>query len=131
MCKNIVHMRFDLSLALCYFVLAFFSAFSITITSLWEKRGNLSAFRTFACSVLSVSPFSWCLGRVAACDCGTYLIFCFKFENQSASCFHFNAEIILCLKYRHKNVTKVELAYQENNTLYFFCRCFLKNANYT
>ena len=40
--------RFVLSLALCYFVLAFFfSPFSIAITSLGEKIANLSAFRTF------------------------------------------------------------------------------------
>ena len=34
-------------LALCYFVLVFFSPFSIAITSLGEERANLSAFRTF------------------------------------------------------------------------------------
>ena len=40
--------RFVLSLALCYFILVFFfSPFSIAITSLWEERVNLSAFRTF------------------------------------------------------------------------------------
>ena len=39
--------RFVLSLALCYFVLVFFSHFSIAITSLKEERANLSAFRTF------------------------------------------------------------------------------------
>ena len=39
--------RFVLSLALCYFVLVFFSPFSIAITSLEEERANLSAFRTF------------------------------------------------------------------------------------
>ena len=32
---------------LCYFVLVFFSPFSIAITSLGEERANLSAFRTF------------------------------------------------------------------------------------
>ena len=35
------------SLALCYFVLVFFSPFSIVIASLGEERANLSAFRTF------------------------------------------------------------------------------------
>ena len=46
-------MRFVLSLSLCffvilcYFVLAFFSPFSIAITSLGEKRANYSAFRKF------------------------------------------------------------------------------------
>ena len=39
--------RFVLCLNLCYFVLVFFSPFSIAITSLGEERANLSAFRTF------------------------------------------------------------------------------------
>ena len=38
---------FAFFLTLCYFVLVFFSPFSIEITSLWEERANLSAFRTF------------------------------------------------------------------------------------
>ena len=40
--------RFVLSLALCYFVLVFFSPFGIAITLLEEERAHLSAFRTFA-----------------------------------------------------------------------------------
>ena len=39
--------RFVLCLALCYFVLVFFSLFSIAITSLGEERASLGAFRTF------------------------------------------------------------------------------------
>ena len=39
--------RFVLCLALCYFVLVFFSPFSIAITSLGEERASLGAFRTF------------------------------------------------------------------------------------
>ena len=39
--------RFVLCLALCHFVLVFFSSFSIAITLLGEERANLSAFRTF------------------------------------------------------------------------------------
>ena len=39
-------------LTLCYFVLVFFSPFSIAITSLWEERANLSAFLTFVRFVL-------------------------------------------------------------------------------
>ena len=39
--------RFLLCLTLCYFVLAFFSTFSIAITSLGEERINLSAFHMF------------------------------------------------------------------------------------
>ena len=61
----------------------FFSPFSIAITSLGEERANLGAFRTFvrfvACLVLSVSSSSWCLGRAAACDCGTPWIFLLPF----------------------------------------------------
>ena len=34
-------------LTFCYFVLVFFSPFSIAITSLGEERANLSVFRTF------------------------------------------------------------------------------------
>ena len=39
--------RFVLWLALCYFVLVFFSPFSIAITSLCEERASLGAFRPF------------------------------------------------------------------------------------
>ena len=39
--------RFVLCLTLYYFVLVFFSPFSIAITSLGEERANLRAFRTF------------------------------------------------------------------------------------
>ena len=39
--------RLVLCLTLCYFVLVFFSPFSIGITSLGEERANLSPFRTF------------------------------------------------------------------------------------
>ena len=39
--------RFVLSLALCYFVLVFFSPFGIAITSLGAERANLRVFRTF------------------------------------------------------------------------------------
>ena len=66
--------RFVLCLTLCYFVLVFFSPFSIAITSL-RKRELISAFRAFvsicACLVLSVSSSSWCLGRAVVPDCGT------------------------------------------------------------
>ena len=39
-------------LALCYFVLVFFSTFCVVITSLGAERANLSAFRTFVRFVL-------------------------------------------------------------------------------
>ena len=38
---------FVVCLTLCYFVLVFFSPFSIAITSLGEERANFSAFHTF------------------------------------------------------------------------------------
>ena len=38
---------FVLCLTLCYFVLVFFSPFSIAITSLGNERASLGAFRTF------------------------------------------------------------------------------------
>ena len=44
--------RFVLCLTLYYFVLVFFSPFSIAITSLGEERANLSAFCTFVRFVL-------------------------------------------------------------------------------
>ena len=44
--------RLVLCLALCRFVLVFFSLFSIAVTSLGEERANLSAFRTFVRFVL-------------------------------------------------------------------------------
>ena len=47
-------LRGDLSYVLtwCYFVLVFFSPFSISITSLGEERASLNAFRTFVRFVL-------------------------------------------------------------------------------
>ena len=44
--------RFVLCLTLCYFVLVFFSPFSIAITSLGGEKANLSAFSTFVQFVL-------------------------------------------------------------------------------
>ena len=51
-------------LVLCYFVLVFFSPFSIAITSLGEERANLSAFRTFVRFALvwfCLFPFPLCV----------------------------------------------------------------------
>ena len=44
--------RFVLCLILCYFVLVFYSPFSIAITSLGEERANLCVFRMFVRLVL-------------------------------------------------------------------------------
>ena len=59
-------------LTLCYFVLVFFSPFSIVITSLGEERANLSAFRTFVRFVLVwICRFLFLL--VSGKDCGLWL----------------------------------------------------------
>ena len=68
--------RFVLCHALCYFVLVFFSPFSIAITSLGVERAAkywcfLHVCSILACLVVSVSSSSLCLGRAAVCDCGT------------------------------------------------------------
>ena len=83
----------------------FFSPLSIGITLLGEERAYLSAFRTFVrlalvwfyLFLLSLGVweglrlvivalpglfsylFSWCLGRTAACDCGTPWTFLLPF----------------------------------------------------
>ena len=86
--------RFVLSLALCYFVLMFFSPFSIAITSLGEERANLSAFLTFVrfeLVWLCLSSSSLCLGRTAACDCGiswTFLLPFFSIPARSVEIYH-------------------------------------------
>ena len=68
------------SFARCYFVLVFFSALSMGITSLGEEKANLSAFRTFV-RFAFICPFPplGCLGRAAACDCGTPWTFLLPF----------------------------------------------------
>ena len=85
--RHLILVRFVLCLTLCYFVLVFFSPFSIAITSLEEERASLKCFSyvcsIFACLVLSVSSTSWCLERAVVCDCGipwTFLLpfFCFR-----------------------------------------------------
>ena len=50
--RSVVKFCVELARALCYFVLVFFSPFSIGITSLGEERANLSDFRTFVRFVL-------------------------------------------------------------------------------
>ena len=73
-----------------------FSRFSI---SLGEENATLSVFSYVclicACLVLSVSAPFWCLGRAAACDCGTpwtfHLPFFFFF-------FFRNTETLFCVE---------------------------------
>ena len=75
--------RFVLSLALCNYVIVFFSPFNIAITTLGEERAILVL--SYVCSicaslVLSVSSSSsWSLGWAAACDCDTPLTFLLPF----------------------------------------------------
>ena len=61
-----------------------FSPLSIAITSLEEERANLSALGTFVRFALvwfCLFPLSsyWCLGKTAACDCGTPRTFLLPF----------------------------------------------------
>ena len=61
-------LRFVVCLSVCYFVLVFFSPFSIAITSLGEERANLSAFRAFVRSVLVwICRFLFILGSGKGC----------------------------------------------------------------
>ena len=73
--------RFVLSLALCYFVIVFFSPFSDHLA--WGREISPECF-SYVCSIcacleLSVSSSSWCLGWAAACDCGTSWTFLLPF----------------------------------------------------
>ena len=75
---------FILCFTLCYFVL-FFSPFNIAITSLWEERANLNAFRTFVRFAL-VWVCLLLLPLVSGKGCGlwlwhsrTFLLPCFCF----------------------------------------------------
>ena len=58
----------------CLVLLNFFSPFSTAVTSPGEERATLCSFRTFVRFALvwflSISSFSWCLGKIAVCDCG-------------------------------------------------------------
>ena len=83
-------------LTLCYFVLVFFSPFSIVITSLGEERANLSAFRTFVRFVLVwiflfPLPLSVWEGLrfviVALTGLLSYLYFCFTKTSEHVSLF--------------------------------------------
>ena len=67
--------RFVLSLALCYFVLVFFSPFSIAITSLGEEKTKL--FVPFVLVWFCLLSSSWCLRKAAVCDCGIPWTFIF------------------------------------------------------
>ena len=62
------------SITLCYFVLVFFSPFSIAISSIEEEIANLSAFvRLFDLCLFGFVGFLFLLvsGRAAVCNCGT------------------------------------------------------------
>ena len=71
-----------LRLALCYYVLVFFSPFSIAITSLGEETVNLSAFRTFdqfALVWFCLFPLPLGVWEGLACDYGTPWTFLLPF----------------------------------------------------
>ena len=72
--------RFVSCRSLCYFVIVFFRPFSIAITSLGEKRANLSAFRMFVrFPLVWFCLFPLPLGRAVVCDCGTPWTFLLPF----------------------------------------------------
>ena len=57
-----------LCLSVCYFVIVFFSPFSIAITSLGEERANLSAFvRLFGLCLFGFVGFLFLLGSGKGC----------------------------------------------------------------
>ena len=59
---------FVVCLSVCYFVLVFFSPFSIAITSLGEERANFSVVRAFVRSVLVwICWFLFLLGSGKGC----------------------------------------------------------------
>ena len=77
-CPSVVRPSFrfrtiTLSLALCYFVLVFFSPFSIAITSLGERANLMLFVHLFDLGLFGFICFlsSSCQGCAAACDCGT------------------------------------------------------------
>ena len=69
--------RFVVCLSVSHFVLvSCFGLFGVAVASLREGGAGLGAFRSFvrsicACLDLSISSYSWDLGRAAVCDCGT------------------------------------------------------------
>ena len=74
--------RFVVCLSVYYFVLVFFSPFSIAITSLGEERAYLSAFLPVVQSVLvwiCRFPLPRGLRRAAVCGCGTPWTFLLPF----------------------------------------------------
>ena len=86
-------------LTLCYFVLVFFSPFSIAITSLGEERANLCAFRIFVRFVLVwFCRFPLPLGVwkglrfVIVALSGLFSYPFFQFEIDPCSVFHLNFE---------------------------------------
>ena len=75
--------RFILSFALCYFVLVFFSPFSIAITSLGEEKELILVrfVRLFNLRLFGFVSFLFFLvsGKGWACDCGFSGLFSFFF----------------------------------------------------
>ena len=99
--------RFVLCLTLCYFILVFFSPFSIAITSLGEERANLIAFRTFFRFVLVwICRFSFPLGvweglrfvSVALPGLFSYLIFQYDKATGAAGIFAKYIDVFLKIK---------------------------------
>ena len=91
------------------------------ITLLGEERADLSAFRTFVRFALvwflSVSSFSWCLGRVAVCDCGTHWTFLLPFSSK----FEQRSQTPIIQNWKH---TRTVLVYDHGVDNLRVCYCF-------
>ena len=75
-------------LALCYFVIVFFSPLALRFPRLGKRELILVLFvRLFYLRLFAfVSSSSWCLGGAAACDCGTPGLFSYLSWNSLAAC---------------------------------------------
>ena len=85
--------RFILCLTFCYFVIVFFSPFSITITSLGGGRASLCAFRTFIRFATVGFVFSLFL-LVSGKGCGLWLWHSLDFSLNLVLVYQFNTLII-------------------------------------
>ena len=122
--------RFVLCLALCYFVLEFFSSFNIAITSLRDERASLGAFRTFVrfalvwfvCFLfLLVSGKGWFF----FCECGTPWTFLLPpFLFYEALCFKFRLVLFCSCVFSVRLALRLPRLCKSELFLVFFVRLF-------
>ena len=126
--------RFVLTLALCYFVLLFFSPFSIAITSFGKGRANLGAFHAFSCVcliclVVSASSSSSCLGWAAACDCGTAWTFLLHFFEEVLFCINHLFNVLLFLAIVYTTYISLDELNQTSFSIETMFRLFIRSAS--